>query len=87
MTSPYELTLLIDIHVTSKDNWTTADSELRGDTVEDFQTRRIIKNRSIDSYEYELTDLGIAWLQSMLNTPLPTLGYYNQMGERIKVNE
>ena len=84
--TPYELSLLLHIYTTPVDFYQES-TLLRSETLDHFTMINIIcyvgksSDGTYESHGYKLTKLGEAWLEEILNTPVPKIVYMNHNGK------
>lgn len=82
--TPYELKILIHI-ITCGGHFHVVDNKLRQGALTQFENvGAIIKcDEERNDHGYSATDLGRAWLASILKTEPPTMKYVDKSGEII----
>lgn len=83
--TPLELILLIEIHTTPQSEWSLPESDARDRALSGFIEHGIANQTKKHSTRYDLTELGRAWLEAILSTPVPVCGFFDERtGEKIE---
>lgn len=82
--TPYELTLLIHYHTTPA-KFEYDETELFNQVNNQFVDDKIIVYCEGRSNNWKLTELGRAWLASILATKIPTAVYLDEHGNRLEL--
>lgn len=83
--TPYEAGLLIHFSVMATE-FEQSDTQLFKDTVAEWLKLRVIEDSLISRNPYATTKLGRAWLEDMLNTPIPKVRFVGRNGIIIMPN-
>ena len=80
--TPFHLTLLLHTHTSPKtyDPW----SRLANEYLEDLQEMGALTTDEPNLTKYKTTPLGEAWINAILNTPLPRIAFLDQNGKEIQ---
>lgn len=81
--TPYELNILIHVH-TCPDHFKVGETELLNSTIKEFLSNGAITHDSDSKNGYGTTDLGKAWLISILKTKIPKIVYMDEQNQPIK---
>lgn len=82
--TPYELSVLIH-HYTSPAKFEHCHKTLYTATVQTFVNQSVFRRDTEKDNGYRVTNLGKAWLQVILQTPLPKQVYADAQDQIIKV--
>jgi hypothetical protein len=82
--SPYEIKILIHFYICNESH-VDADTDSYLTICKEFRELGVIEVDPKRQSSYTVTGLGIAWLMSMLSTPIPKLAYVDRCGNIIEV--
>lgn len=81
--TPYELNILIRVH-TCPGHFQVGETELLNSTIKEFLSNGAIAHNSESDNGYTTTNLGKAWLISILKTEIPKIVYMDEQNNPIK---
>jgi len=83
--TPFEIKLLLHMHMRPSHHPLDCNQDLVDSTIVEFCIHGLAENYTTTSNgpQYKLTDLGKAYIDVLMNTPIPTIDYIDEFDRNI----